>query len=370
MNVLIITPSYKPAFIYGGPIFSVAYLAENLSVNNTVLVLSTTANGRTELNINTSDIQNIDGVNVLFFNRQTKDHTHLSFDLLSYLWNNGSKYDVIHIQSWWNLVALLSALICKVKSWNYIISPRGMLSPYTYQASRLKKIIHFLLGNFLLRSAKIHLTSIDEQEKVLDLNPTYKTFVVPNFIDTSLPFIKKSRSTRFRLLFLGRIHPKKGLDVLLKSLIKLEFNFELNIVGEGESDYLAGLKKIINENNLFDKVNWLGAKHGLEKYELYANSDLMVLPSQDENFANSVLESLMFGTPVVLSINVGLSSFVKTNNLGWVYNGNEDELATCIKNAYLNSETRELIENTSRDIVLKEFDALKLTQEYLNNYKK
>ncbi len=368
MNILIITPSYKPAFIYGGPIFSVAYLSENLSINNNVLVVSTTANGKTELNISTTVIQNVEGVNVLFFNRQTKDHSHLSFDLLSYLWNNGNKYEVIHIQSWWNLVALFSAFICKLRSWNYIVSPRGMLSPYTYQASTLKKIIHFLLGDFLLRSAKIHLTSVDEQNKVLDLNPKYKTFVIPNFIDTNVPHIKKSKSTTFRILFLGRIHQKKGVDILLKSLIKLDFNFELNIVGEGESDYLSSLKKIINENNLFDKVNWLGAKHGLEKYELYANSDLMVLPSQDENFANSVLESLMFGTPVVLSTNVGLSSFVKTNNLGWVYNGNENELASCIKNAYLSSETREEIENISREMVLKEFDSSKLTQEYLNNY--
>jgi glycosyltransferase involved in cell wall biosynthesis len=194
--------------------------------------------------------------------------------------------------------------------------------------------------------------------------------VIPNFIDINVPLIKKSKSTTFRILFLGRIHPKKGLDVLLKSLNKLEFNFELNIVGEGESDYLGSLKKIINENSLFDKVNWLGAKHGLEKHELYANSDLMVLPSHDENFANSVLESLMFGTPVVISTNVGLSDFVKSNNLGWVYNGNENELAACIENAYLNSENRDYIENNSREMVLKEFNSLKLTQDYLNNYTK
>ncbi len=369
MKVLIITPSYKPAFIYGGPIFSVAYLAENLSKQNNVLVLSTRANGKSELEVNTNEIQNIEGVNVLFFNRQTKDHTHLSLDLLSYLWNNGNKYEVIHIQSWWNLVALFSGLICKIRSWNYIVSPRGMLSPYTYQASTIKKIIHVLLGNFLLKSAKVHLTSIDEQKKVLELNASYKTFVVPNFVDTDVPYIKKSKSTTFRILFLGRIHQKKGLDILLKSLNKLEFNFELNIVGEGESEYLTSLKNIINEHNLFDKVNWLGAKHGIEKYEMYAHSDLMVLPSHDENFANSVLESLLQGTPVILSTNVGLSNFVNNNNLGWVYQGYENELAVCINNAYLKTELREQIENNARAIILKEFDAIKLTKEYITNYK-
>jgi glycosyltransferase involved in cell wall biosynthesis len=368
MNILIITPSYKPAFVYGGPIFSVAYLSENLSIDNNVLVLSTKANGRTELNISTSEVQNVDGVKVLFFKRQTKDHTHLSFGLLSYLWKNGSKYDVIHIQSWWNLASVLSALICKLKSWNYVVSPRGMLSPYTYQDSILKKTIHFTIGNLLLKNSKIHLTSIDEQTKVLDLNSTYKTFVVPNYINSNIPAINKTKSKTFRILFIGRIHPKKGLDVLLKALNMLNFTFQLNIVGNGETNYLMSLKKLIKHYNLIDNVFWLGAKYDFEKFELYANSDLMVLPSHDENFANSVLESLMLGTPVLLSSNVGLSDFVQKNNLGWVYQGNENELVNCINDAYFDVEKREHINNTSREIVLNEYNSSKITQKYLYNY--
>lgn len=346
-----------------------AYLSEALSVNNELLVLSTTANGIHELDKNTSELHRIDGVDVRFFNRQTKDHTHLSLDLLSYLWNNGNKYDVVHIQSWWNLVAIFSALICKIRGWKYIISPRGMLSPYTYEASLIKKIIHTCIGNFLLKNAKIHLTSVDEQNKVLKLNVHYNTFVVPNFIDTSLPVIAKEQNNFFSLLFLGRIHPKKGLEVLFKSLLNVNFNYQLNIVGDGDPAYIKSLKELANKFNLSDKLNWLGAKHDLQKFKIYAQSDLMILPSQDENFANSVLESLLMGTPVLLSSNVGLSSFVKQHNLGWVYTGNENELSNALNNVYSFTEERKQIALTARDIVLKEFNHTKLINDYLSNYK-
>lgn len=347
-----------------------AYLSEALSKHNELLVLSTTANGNAELDKNTSELHIIDGVKLRFFSRQTKDHTHLSLDLLSYLWNNGNSFEIIHIQSWWNLVAIFSALICKIRGWKYIISPRGMLSPYTYEASVVKKIIHACIGNFLLKSAKIHLTSIDEQNKVLKLNSDYKTFVVPNFITTSIPAIEKNHNEIFSLLFLGRIHPKKGLELLLRALRNVNFNFVLNIVGDGEHSYIQSLKELAVKYNLSNNINWLGAKHDIEKYKIFAHSDLMVLPSQDENFANSVLESLLMGTPVLLSSNVGLSTFVLEHKLGWVYTGNEKGLAEALNIANSSNEERKQIELSAKDIVLKEFNQTKLTNDYLNNYKK
>jgi glycosyltransferase involved in cell wall biosynthesis len=369
LRVLIITPSYKPAFVYGGPIFSVANLAENLAKNNEVLVLSTRANGKTELNVPNAELQIVDGVKVIYFNRQTKDHSHFSYSLLLYLWKHGSEYDVIHIQSWWNLVAMFSAFIGKIRSWNVVISPRGMLSPYTYNGSTLKRIIHRCFGNNILKSAKLHVTSVDEEQKVLKLNPHYKTFIVPNYIQSDVPVFAKEQHKDFQLIFLGRIHQKKGVDILLKALPKVNFNYTLSIVGDGDSEYINYLNKLIDKLGIQNSVVFHGVLHGIEKYKMYSKSNLMVLPSQDENFANTVLESLLCNTAVLLSTNVGLATYIMERNLGWVYNGNEQDLADSLNKAYEESSKRTYIENNAREIVLSDFDPSKLTVDYINNYK-
>jgi len=370
MKILIITPSYKPAYIYGGPIFSVAYLAEELSKQHEVLVICTTANGKEELQFKDQELNSIDGVNVTFFKRQTKDHSHLSFGLLKYLWKHGNEYDVIHIQSWWNLVAIFSALICKIKSWKYIITPRGMLSPYTYQSSLLKKIIHLFLGNFLLKSTKVHTTSSDESVKIEALNSKYHTVVIPNFVSLDSPVLKRNTNQITQLLFLSRIHPKKGLDILLKSLPLLKFEFHLNIAGDGDSAYINSLKQLAKNLGIENKITWLGSVYGNDKFELYANSDFMILPSHDENFANNVLETLLVGTPVIVTENVGLATFVYQNNLGYVYKGGEMQLAACLNNAIEKTDYLQNIHDNARALVLKEFNNTKLLEEYVSLYRK
>jgi glycosyltransferase involved in cell wall biosynthesis len=369
MKILIITPSYKPAYYYGGPIYSVAYLAENLNKQHDVLVLSTLANGNKELSIQPNSRQFIDGVPVIFFKRQTKDHTHFSIGLFKYLWKHASNYDVVHIQSWWNFIAIFSALISFVKGTKYIVSPRGMLSPYTYRSSVFKKIIHFFIGNFLLQKAVLHLTSVDEGDKIKKLNSNYRTFVLPNYIDTNYLVSNRIDPTKFSILFLGRIHPKKGLDILFRSLSALDFEFELNIVGEGNKNYTEQLKSLAESLNIQDKTYLLGSKLKDEKYNYYVNADIMILPSKDENFANTILESLLCGTAVILSTQVGLSDFVIKNELGWVYDGEEKELTIAIKNAYLNFAKRSEIRRKAASIVINEFNAEKLTNKYLQNYR-
>ena len=369
MKILIITPSYKPAFIYGGPIFSVGYLAEELTKNNEVLVLSTTANGKEELTFKSNSLQNIDGVNVRFFNRQTKDHSHLSIGLLKYLWNNGNHYDVIHIQSWWNLVAIFSALICRIRNWKYVITPRGMLSPYTYQSSFIKKTIHLFIGNHLLKNCRIQATTKDEAVKIEMLNPTYKTAVIPNFVNLKTPVINRTKQEVVQLLFLSRIHPKKGLDVLLLSLPLLKFKFRLHIVGDGDTEYIESLKELSEKLKIEDKIIWHGSVYGDKKFELYSGSDFMILPSHDENFANNVLESLLMGTPVLISKNVGLANFVFENKLGFIFSGDETKLAECLNEAYANNEFINNININARKIVLDEFENNKVVNDYISLYR-
>lgn len=368
MKALFITPSYKPAYVYGGPTFSVSNTAENLSNYIEVQVITTTANGENELLINTNEIQIVDKVRVIYFNRQTKDHSHLSFGLLSYLWNHGSEYEIIHIQSWWNLTSIFSAAICYLRNWKYIVTPRGMLSPYTFNNSKLKKLFHSIFGDEVLKHSTIQSTSNNEYNKLKMLNDNYQVCVIPNHIDFNLPQIDKGSNEIAQLLFLSRVHPKKGIENLINALPFLENGFHLNIVGDGDHVYINDLKSLVNKLNLNDKITWHGSLYENDKYQIYAKSDFMILPSQDENFANNVIESLMFGTPVVLSKEVGLADFVVEKDLGWVYDGSHDNLVEVMNNA-MNDKIRILeINKKARRILLEEFDANKINNQYIEMY--
>lgn len=365
MKLLIVTPSYKPAFTYGGPTFSVSKHAEMISSLVDLQVITTTANGENELNVNVGVNVIVDNVNVIYFYRQTKDHSHFSFGLLKYLWDNCKRYDVIHIQSWWNLVSLFSVIICVVKDSKVVISPRGMLSNYTINSSRLKSAVHYFFKFFLYNRFYFHLTSQYELIQTINLNTKYK-FIIPNFLLTK-EYINKPIDDKNGLLFLSRIDKKKNIEVLIKAMQYLPKQVELNIVGQAEVNYFKYLKSIVPYNAI-DRINWLGQIYGDRKNIIIAKSRILVLTSYDENFANIVLESLLHGTAVVISNNVGLSDFVIKYNLGWVVNLN-DKLEDVLNEALLDIEKLNYINNNAREIVLREFNDSILQKQYLNMYK-
>ena len=131
MRVLHIVPSYKPAYQYGGTIESVARLCEGLVQSGAeVKVFTTTANGSEELDVKPGAEYTVEGVKVIYFKRLTKDHSHITFALWKKLYKECKNYDVVHIHSWWNILVLVAAFICKKKKIKTIFSPHGMLSDY------------------------------------------------------------------------------------------------------------------------------------------------------------------------------------------------------------------------------------------------
>jgi glycosyltransferase involved in cell wall biosynthesis len=170
------------------------------------------------------------------------------------------------------------------------------------------------------------------------------------------------------ILFLSRIHQKKGLDILFNVLANVDFDFNLNIVGDGDMTYINELKKMSNSYNISHKISWLGSKYEHEKMNMYLEADLFVLPSLDENFANTVVESLSVGTAVLLSKSVGLSDFVVENDLGWVYNSTTEDLKLKLDEIYASREKLIDIAEKAPAIVKNKFSTKQIIQNYLNLY--
>lgn len=364
MKILIVAPSYKPAFTYGGPTFSISKLAEILNNVIYIQVVTTTANGNNELNVQVGINLKVDNVNVIYFKRETKDHSHFSFGLLKYLWINCKKYDIVHIQSWWNLVSLFSVAICLIKNCRVVLSPRGMLSNYTISNSKFKSITHSLFKVFIYKKLNLHLTSEYEFLQTIELNAK-SNYTIPNFL-LSTEGVRCNTFEKSGLLFLSRIEKKKNIEALINSMKYLSDSIILNIVGNVDNEYYNYLKSLI-PSNVENRINWLGPIYGKDKNVIIAKSKLLVLPSHDENFANVILESLLNGTAVVISNKVGLADFVQRFNLGWIIN-TEDKIEDVLNNALLDTDKLNFINENAREIVLREFDDEKLIKQYLEMY--
>ncbi len=371
MKILHIVPSYKPAYQYGGTIESVARLCEGLvQAGIDVQVFTTTANGSEELDVQTNVEYIVEGVKVIYFSRLTKDHSHVTFSLWKRLHKDCKNYDIVHIHSWWNLLVMVSALICKQQKVKLIISPHGMLSDYIIQHSKsfLKRFTHHFIGRSLLKYATLHATSDAELSECNTLISGWEGFMLPNIIWLPEINIEKHGNKIFTLIFLSRIHPKKGIELLMEAISKLTIKVCLQVVGTGEKQYIKNLKRKAKELHIEDQVDWFGWKSRDEKFEILMQADLFALTSYNENFANVVVESLHVGTPVLLSSNVGLSTFIATHNLGWICSLEPEDIAEKIESAILDTEMRKTIHTHAPAIVKKYFSENRLIPEYLYNY--
>ena len=372
MKILQIISTYKPAYIYGGPIMSVSKLCEALSKRKDVSLklITTNANGVNDLPITVGENVTVDGVPVIYFKRLTGDPHETSPQLWYYLIKNAKKYDIIHIHAWWNLIAVLSAFVCVIKGKKVIISPRGMLSEYIFETNnnRQKIFLHKFIGKRLLSRSYYHATSDQEYIECKNLINGWKGFNIPNIVELPLiPIVKRNKGI-FTIGFLSRIDPKKGIEFIFEAIQKLPFPVCFKIAGKGNDNYIIELKQLAEKLQVANKIEWLGWKGPEDKFYELMNFDLFVLSSFNENFANVVVEALYMGTPVCISQHVGLASFVEKQELGWITDLTVPSLGQAISDAYFDNAKRKKIEETGRSIILSEFSEEVVIQQYINMY--
>ncbi|WP_428328402.1 XrtY-associated glycosyltransferase XYAG1 [Mucilaginibacter sp.] len=373
MRVLQICAAYKPAFVYGGPTMSVSMLSEQLAkAGIDTHVFATTANGKAELPVVPNLPTNVDGVFVTYFTRLTKDHSHFSPALLKKVWQQSPEFDMIHIHTWWNLVSIFSCAIALLRKVPVVISPRGTLSPYSFQNKNnsVKWLIHNLLSKPLLNRCYFHVTSQREDRAIAQLVNPKSMVVLPNFV--KLPEhkiqLRQEDAPCIKLIFFSRIEEKKGLEILLRALPLLTIPYQLTIAGNGDEIYIAQLKVLAAEMKATDKINWVGFRNN-DKFEMLHEHDLFVLPSYDENFGNVVIESLSTGTAVLITDGVGLADYVTVNKLGWVCQTDSAALSGAINNIAQNKKTElERIRLDAPGIIYSDFNEDNLVHKYISMY--
>ena len=230
-------------------------------------------------------------------------------------------------------------IVSRLLKKKYIIRTIGQLMFWSLkQGSMHKKIYLFLIEKSNIESSScIHMTS------QLEVNEFKENFSHPMQINIplgiSIPQNKQKHIVKKKFvnyLFLSRIHPKKQLDLILKTLSIINkrgfYSWTLEIVGDGDKNYLNYLKNLSYKFNIDEKIKWHGFLQGEEKFNKIKNADWLILPSHSENFGIAVAESLSFGLPVIISPNIGIAPFVEKYGAGYVVEPDKKKLCECLMN--------------------------------------
>ena len=223
--------------------------------------------------------------------------------------------DIVHLHGIWSMALHRCAVACMRLGIKYVIAPRGMLEPWSLQQKWLKKrIARFLYQDRDLKcAAALHATAESEAEQFRKLGFKNPIIVSPNGVNVPKYFSRVERVERVekrRVLFVSRMHPKKGVMELVeawgksvKEKVKSEGDWVCELVytvnGEFEKEYESRVKARVKKLGLGDQFIFTGALDDEAKWKSYGRSNLFVLPTYSENFGIVVAEALWAGVPVI-----------------------------------------------------------------------
>ncbi len=286
--------------------------------------------------------------------------------------------DIIHSHGLWLMPNVYPGWASSKKSIPLVISPRGTLSSWALSRSAIRKRIFWTIfqGRVLGHAACLHATAEHEYVDIRANGFRQPICVIPNGVDSPpLDLCKEldanAGSDRHReLLFLGRLHPVKGLDILIDAWAKIAAmrpDWRLRIVGPDDGKYAAKLRDRVSAgsapNCIID-----GPLYGPEKQAAYQRAELYVLPTHSENFGMTVAESLANGTPVITTTNAPWSE-LNARDCGWSIELSEQNLIDALLDA--TSRSREALREMGfrgRDLVQQKYCwesvAQQMTQVY------
>jgi glycosyltransferase involved in cell wall biosynthesis len=282
--------------------------------------------------------------------------------------------DIVHNHGLWLLPNVQAGRVAAKAHKPLVISPRGMLAPAALQFSRLKKRVFWamLQGPAFRRAACYHATSIEEYQEIRAFGLRQPIAIIPNGIDmAAAPATRTEPPGERTVLSLGRIHPKKGLDRLVRAWGQVEGSrpgWRLRIIGPAELGHDAVLRRLAASLGL-SRVSIEGPIYGAPKADAYRDADIFVLPTLNENFGLTVAEALAAGTPVISTKGAPWSR-LEDEGCGWWIDHGVEPLAAALSRAMeMPRETLDGMGARGRAWMAKDFSWERVGDEVLAVYR-
>jgi glycosyltransferase involved in cell wall biosynthesis len=367
VKILIFAPNYLPATRYGGPIASSHGLAKALvGLGHEVHVFTTNVDGDGVLDVPVGEVVLLDSVKVRYFPLCWPQRLYYSPDMGQVIEQEIASFDVAHINGVYLWPGPKLAKAAERVGVPVIISPRGMLVQelITRKSTWAKRVWISLRERPLLRKAAfIHVTSEVERLdlETLGLNLAPVTLIAngvgaPDVLpaEKSIQDVWEHIPIGRRVVFLGRINWKKGLDLAIDAVLAHP-DAQLLIAGPDQMGLRSQLEPLLTRPDGRTAGRFLGSVQGAHKWALLAGADVMLAPSINENFGNSVAEALSVGTSVICTPGVGAASIVARTDPGCVVERTPQALAEALAELLSNPERRRLAGERGRDIMASEY---------------
>lgn len=265
-------------------------------------------------------------------------------------------FDLVLVQSMYQFNSTFAALVCRAKKIPYILRPHGTLDPVLLYRRRvlLKKLYISMLEKPNFSRAKAIQYSSQQEMDMTDLvfkgsaggiiisegiSPEeYKNFDEGEFV-RRFPQFSNSQT----ILFLGRLHQKKGVDLAIKAFRKISHQFadsKMAIIGTGDQSYIDGLAGLIDELNMNNRIYILGGVNNSVKLAAFHAADVFILPSYGENFGLAVVEAALCSLPMAISNRVAIAPQLKEGGAAIICECNSDAFASALEHLLQDSEMR------------------------------
>jgi glycosyltransferase involved in cell wall biosynthesis len=298
--------------------------------------------------------------------------------------SGGASFDILHQHSIWLAISRVTRCWHRSFSRPTVVTPHGTLEAYSLGRSWWKKRLALRAYEMenLKRADCLHATAISEAASFRRFGLRNPIAVIPNGVSEEWLSIRGD-SDRFRnrfaikpksrlLLFLSRLHPKKGLPLLFEAMAKFGSSLSewlLVIAGfEDESGYQKELERVAANLGITNKIIFVGALFGQDKYDAYSAADLFVLTTYSENYGIVVAEALAAGVPVLTTRGAPWQE-LEMNRCGWWVDINVDSIQEALADA-ISRPRQELIEMGARgkDLIEEKYTWPRVTQKTIELY--
>lgn len=314
MKVVHVVPSFFPATRWGGPIFSTLALcdwaAAQLGIEVSVHTTDAAGPGRSERIEPPERVRTMSAGYPVVYHRRIAGHA-LAPGLLLALPRAILRADLVHLTGTYSFPTLPTLALARLLRRPVVWSPRGAIqATHEWQGAprqRVKRLFERVACRMAPKNTVLLVTGESEAQATAARMPGMRVDILPNSVDipaeTALADHHWRPNGRLRLIFLGRVHEKKGIDLLIKAMSQLGPEVELDVYGSGADEYLAALNTLVGRFGLESRVRFHGHIDGTDKSRAFHDSDLFLLPSHSENFGIAIAEALAHGVPVVTTRN-------------------------------------------------------------------